>query len=283
MLNLRTERDKSREALAQDRLQAAFENRMIRLLMREYSRASRAAAAMWRKSMGDSIPTLETIEHHQINVMRILRSTYEPVIRSINARFIESFNGGKAFRSGHGATRYPDEAGIWFNQADWYKDMQGEVDKLVEQYLIVFALERSVLIANTSAEVLREIIIQAAAEGIGPVETARQLDRALGGVLGRARAQMTARTEIHSAAMDSSIVTANSTNLTLLKEWVPVEDDRTRQSHRDMRGHPNIPLDRDFNVGGSPMAFPGDPKGPAKEVINCRCILVYEEAVQNDA
>jgi hypothetical protein len=29
-----------------------------------------------------------------------------------------------------------------------------------------------------------------------------------------------------------------------------------------------------FNVGGFALAYPGDPDGPAKEVINCNCVRI---------
>ena len=32
-----------------------------------------------------------------------------------------------------------------------------------------------------------------------------------------------------------------------------------------------IPIDQAFMVGGAALQFPGDPDGPAQEVINCRC------------
>jgi hypothetical protein len=31
-----------------------------------------------------------------------------------------------------------------------------------------------------------------------------------------------------------------------------------------------------FDVAGTPMMFPGDPSAPAREVINCRCVLLPE-------
>ena len=31
--------------------------------------------------------------------------------------------------------------------------------------------------------------------------------------------------------------------------------------------------DKPFDVGGYPLMFPGDPKGPARETINCYCYM----------
>jgi hypothetical protein len=32
-----------------------------------------------------------------------------------------------------------------------------------------------------------------------------------------------------------------------------------------------IPIEKAFRVGGYDLMYPGDPNGPAQEVINCRC------------
>ena len=36
-------------------------------------------------------------------------------------------------------------------------------------------------------------------------------------------------------------------------------------------------LYEDFDIGGSPMNHAGDPKGGAKNVVNCRCVIVYAD------
>ena len=59
------------------------------------------------------------------------------------------------------------------------------------------------------------------------------------------------------------------------KKWIPVLDSKTRHSHAAMSDHKAIILDEPFKVGDTKLMFPGDPSGPAKEVINCRCILDY--------
>jgi hypothetical protein len=75
------------------------------------------------------------------------------------------------------------------------------------------------------------------------------------------------RTEVITAASAAVTFAALSTGLTLMKEWVAVVDDRTRQSHLNVNGE-TIPLDETFSNG---LRFPGDPDAPAEEVCNCRC------------
>lgn len=57
------------------------------------------------------------------------------------------------------------------------------------------------------------------------------------------------------------------------KEWMAVQDDRTRDDHADADGQV-VKMDDSFNVGGEDMDYPGDPDGSAENVINCRCTLL---------
>lgn len=59
----------------------------------------------------------------------------------------------------------------------------------------------------------------------------------------------------------------------LRKRWMATEDARTRPTHRRADGQ-TVPLGQPFIVGDFPLMFPGDPTGPAHEVIFCRCALV---------
>lgn len=52
------------------------------------------------------------------------------------------------------------------------------------------------------------------------------------------------------------------------KTWRAILDERTRDTHWVADGQ-TVPIDGEFTVGGVPMAFPGDPRAPAREVINC--------------
>ena len=62
------------------------------------------------------------------------------------------------------------------------------------------------------------------------------------------------------------------------KEWISVQDDRTRDSHLIMDGTV-IPITDKFevpamdNVDGAYMEYAGDPSAPAGQVCNCRCTI----------
>lgn len=54
------------------------------------------------------------------------------------------------------------------------------------------------------------------------------------------------------------------------KVWLSTEDTRTRPTHVAADQQRTL-LTEPFRVGGAALMFPGDPRGPAAEVINCRC------------
>lgn len=89
------------------------------------------------------------------------------------------------------------------------------------------------------------------------------------------RAQVIARTETIGASNAGSIATMRASGLVTKKEWMATRDPRTRASHLQADGQ-LVLLEETFSIGGFPLDHPGDPGGPAHEVINCRCTMTYE-------
>ena len=77
---------------------------------------------------------------------------------------------------------------------------------------------------------------------------------------------MVSNYSMHTAVKATRIVTE--------KEWTAFLDERTRVSHATVSGQ-RIAMESDFVVGGARMAYPGDPRGGAKNVVHCRCVLLY--------
>lgn len=59
------------------------------------------------------------------------------------------------------------------------------------------------------------------------------------------------------------------------KQWVSERDSDVRTAHKEADGQ--IAQLGKFNVGGQDLKYPADPRGSAKNVINCRC---YTKAVK---
>jgi hypothetical protein len=119
-----------------------------------------------------------------------------------------------------------------------------------------------------------------------PKLTARVRD-AVGVTEGRAR--MIARTEVHGARNTVAMGTMQRFESAygipsgvMRKEWQATGDTRTRIEHREADGQ-TVAFTEPFMVGGFPLAFPGDPSGPAALVINCRCatFAVFDPADLN--
>lgn len=92
------------------------------------------------------------------------------------------------------------------------------------------------------------------------------------------RATTIARTE-STAALNAGVVNAFLTEGVKCVEWlatkprIPLKHQRTRPAHAAADGQKR-PIGIPFLVGGEELFFPGDPRGSAGNVINCRCAIV---------
>lgn len=101
------------------------------------------------------------------------------------------------------------------------------------------------------------------------------------------RAVVVARTEVTAANSAGALAAGAQLEITegrrMVKTWVattrPPSSERTRPSHLEADGQ-TVALREPFIVGseGARMQYPGDPTGPADEVIQCRCTLIIRAA-----
>jgi hypothetical protein len=92
------------------------------------------------------------------------------------------------------------------------------------------------------------------------------------------RAEAIARSEamaaLHEAqdqAMQQAVDTGAISQDQVTETWHTAEDSRVRDSHDTMDGQ-EIAMGEIFVTGnGVELEYPGDPNGPAEEIINCRC------------
>lgn len=94
------------------------------------------------------------------------------------------------------------------------------------------------------------------------------------------RATVVARTETLSALNagreDAFRAVAEELDQPFEKMWLSTIDHRTRRTHRKADKQ-RVPLDEMFTVGDYFLRQPGDPNGPAKEIIQCRCSMILLE------
>lgn len=247
----RTRRDRQRFSI--NRLMVRIERAYQRALHR-YMRETARQASVHRDFMH-----VQTVIHDRLPGLRdLIRDWMKRVVFLFGPPVIESILG----KSG--------------GQAPQTKDAIDIFTETVLGWLDDYALLQATTISGTLTEIARQILIDAFNEGLGEDETASLLVDKVGGSI--ESASRIARTEVHTAANIASDTAARSTGLDMVKEWASTDDSRTRQSHRDADGQ-RREMDEPFSVGGSSLQFPGDPDGPAREVINCRCVALYHPRI----
>ena len=153
--------------------------------------------------------------------------------------------------------------------------IQGMLDK----FIFTQGSSRITAIDDTTRRRIQDIISKSAREGLGEQQIARNIENTFKPQFSRARASVIARTEVHSASTFANHEMATdlaNTGIVLKKRWVANTDDRVRNIHSEANGK-EVGMEEDFIVGGMPMKYTGDPRGGAKNVINCRCTTLYLE------
>lgn len=112
-------------------------------------------------------------------------------------------------------------------------------------------------------------------DGLGIREASQELV-SRGGIATSQRARMIARTEIISTANGASLAAARVHGAFRYKRWSAAPGARHPRHYPDASvDGQTVKLHEAFNIHGWPMDYPGDPNGPAEDVINCRCTLLY--------
>jgi SPP1 gp7 family putative phage head morphogenesis protein len=83
------------------------------------------------------------------------------------------------------------------------------------------------------------------------------------------RAGVIARTEITKATNTARELQMREEGVEQV-QWISERDDDVRETHQELDGQIR-PLGEDFKPQ---LAYPGDDRAPAEEVINCRCLLM---------
>lgn len=195
------------------------------------------------------------IDIHASFLQRVLRSSYSAIQKrfvSLSRQMI-GLKGGMLFERKQPQTAF-------------------EVELL--QYIEDQSLSAATSILGTTKDLIHRILSLGEMAGESSSSIARLIQQATG--LTPWRAARIARTETHSAAVFAGQAYAKSTDLVLTKVWLATTDSRTRSSH----GRANLQerkMEEKYDVGGVRLMHPGDPNGPSREIVNCRCGELYEE------
>lgn len=150
----------------------------------------------------------------------------------------------------------------------------------IDELAALYFANRQLILSNISTRManrIDNIIRTGRADNLTINEIARTISTTLLPI-GRNRAALIARTETHGAASYANhsyhTKVKNDYGIKMMKQWVASGDQRTRSAHSAASGQ-TVDMDEDFIIGGVPMAYAGDPRGGAKNVINCRCAIIY--------
>lgn len=149
-----------------------------------------------------------------------------------------------------------------------------EAIRFLEQRTQRFAKE----VNNTTWVNLKDSL----SEGQQAGESIAQLSQRVEDVMGsriESDAETIARTEVIGANNGGTLEAWDQSEVVEAKEWLSALDDRTRTPPDSEFDHVGahgevVKLDEDFTRTGEELEFPGDGKGSAGNVINCRCTMV---------
>ena len=152
-----------------------------------------------------------------------------------------------------------------------------DIERLSRAYLQDRELVLANVFSNISEQIDRIIGEGFLEDGLSQREIADRI-RQKAPQISKSRAALITRTETHSAVGHAQHayheVLRDSIGVNMSKRWVSTADGRTRSAHAAANGQ-IVEMDEDFLVGGARMRFTGDPRGGARNVINCRCTVVY--------
>jgi len=161
-------------------------------------------------------------------------------------------------------------------------------NKEFDAWVKLHGLKKAKEINETTYDALRKKMAEQVALGIGAGEgvgvgisgqeiaplSQRMLDVTAGVYedMSSYRATMIARTETMTSVNFGQQVVYESEGVKQ-KEWTATQDERTRPDHLDADAQV-VAINDAFTVGGQQLEYPGDPRGDAGNVINCRCTIL---------
>ena len=255
--------------------------REARILLRIKNNLERRFAkrvyAVMRKAVGSSMYLYRQFGDFNVNVFsRNMQDDFQPLIEQHFKRVyrtIFEFNENKYNTNNQ---KQEAEAFIFGRARDF--------EELVAEYYN----SRNLILAGVSINIANRIsrdIDRLRVDGLTLDQIAREIASKYRFIT-RARANMIARTETHNAAGLANHryhgILQEDTGMQMMKKWVPVNDLRVRDAHGAMANKPAIPMDEPFEVGGELMQHVGDPNGGLKNIINCRCSIIYVDARDMD-
>jgi uncharacterized protein with gpF-like domain len=226
-------------------------------LKSEFERVAREASTSWEKTGTYG----RAMTDHADRLLKIFQAYYLSVMKAFSLRILKAA---------------PVKALVPHLET---KDAEDELESFIAQWSQTNAAKKVVKVSATTETRINRAVSYGIQNGLTRAEIGKRIVEKTGESIGAVRAHVIARTEVHAASLVASFESAKSIGA-VTKEWVATEDARTREDHGEVDGDV-VAMNEPFLVpstdGEEPMMYPGDPSASAGNVINCRCVLVYNQ------
>ena len=229
-----------------------------------YAIEIRRAMRDYAKAFGSVGLQAEVMVNHGQRLNKILRREYNAAFKLFGGRMIDSIN--KSYKKIELKREVPVTEAFERAQQAW---------------IAINASAKVTQIVGTTQKqaegIINDSLEMAISQGLGEKETGRLVRkniREVGGQLSIFRSRMISRTEGHAASQASQDGVARASELPMTKTWAASGGERTRDTHNEANGQ-TVNMNDSFKVGDDLLKHPGDPRGSAEEVINCRCVAIY--------
>lgn len=156
---------------------------------------------------------------------------------------------------------------------------------LLNQFITVRIAGRITEVEQTTRKRIAVLIERGQNEGLGAKEIAKLIRQDTG--FNQNRSIAIARTETITSANQGKYMAAISSPFVKLKKWLPTKDEITRQSHLDFYDRPFVEMEQLFFVANADgfleeALYPCDSRLSASNVVNCRCIIVFKNKLDDN-
>lgn len=130
---------------------------------------------------------------------------------------------------------------------------------------------------QTAPAIMRRLqneMTQAALLGESQQKIVKRIRSVMGNSASNARRiAQTERTRLQSQSRAEQLKEAEDMGITTTKTWT-ARMVNTRESHAALDGKTVYESEKFKTIWGNELSYPGDPSAPAREVINCHCVMV---------
>jgi len=251
----------------QDRMTTAISKRFERQYRLEIAKTM----MLYAENVSDSTKFAQINAEHKAALERILRSNWGVASDKFGMRIIN------AVRKSYSKIMRKD-----FFQADDQIAATPIYDAARIAWASQYAAKKVTEIAGTTADnaaaIIKSAVSESIEQGLSEVNAAKLIREKMledGVTISKYRSRVIARTETSMAAQSAQNDAAKAIQLPMKKVWSSDKTARARKTHLAADGQ-RVGLNDYFIVGGEKLLHPCDPNGSAENVINCRCVELFE-------